>query len=128
MSRGMTVEDWVSTDKAFRVDSTEVLTAQGIRLIEPGTEVVVYTNMGQLRGVVLAGPSEDFLFTGPAYEVEVGGRVYRYAHHIVVPAEDFDDALHLIAEGQIVAGGPGITADKLRSIAADYPESYIRRG
>lgn len=129
MTTDTNAETW-STEGRFRVDATEKAAKAGHQAISVGTAVSVYGDVVE-QGTILAGPNEDFLFAGPAYDIDVNGNVVRRSAFIVVTTEDFNNTLHLFSDDNIIiAGGPGISHGRLleiqQELGSEYPHSVIR--
>lgn len=104
-----------------RCDGRVTIPAKIDHPISPGHSAVIYTGVEPMRGEVLSGPYTTPLGGGasPVYDVLADGRVHRRSSQIVVPAEDFDQAWHVVRDGAIVAGGPRISEERAREIARE---------
>lgn len=84
-----------------------------------GTEVVAYGQPLEL-GVIESGPEENLLGNA-AYRIRIdSGQIVNRAPLIVVRRSDFATSWHVWNHGHVVAGGPGISRERMDQYAAEH--------
>lgn len=84
-----------------------------------GTGVVVYGRPLQL-GVIESGPEEN-LMGNVAYRIRCeDGEIVRSAPLIVVRRTDFAISWHVWKDDEVIAGGPGISRERMDQYAAEH--------
>lgn len=86
-----------------------------------GTEVVVVYGRPFKLGVIESGPEMDLLTGNVVYRIRCeNGAIIKRAPLIVVRRSDFATSWHVWKDGQIIAGGPGISRERMDQYAAEH--------
>lgn len=85
-----------------------------------GTEVVVYGQPLEL-GVIESGPEADLLTGIAVCRIRrENGEIVKRAPLIVARRSDFTTSWHVWKDSHVIAGGPGITRERVDRYAAEH--------
>ena len=94
-------------------------------LIPVGTEVIAYGNV-LVAGTIEEGPFDCPITGSPAYRIRTpDGEITKRSAQIVVPRLDFETSWHVWKDGAVIAGGPGISRDRMTEYASVHGGDVI---